>query len=67
MLFSSYIEEASTKLRNKNIEGIKVNGILVQILRFATDITKIIDNEDDIVRMLYNLDKTLKTRKRTTI
>lgn len=37
-----------------------MNGILVQMLRFAGDIAMISDSEENLERMLINLDKTLK-------
>lgn len=43
-LFNLYIEKALKDLRDQNMGGIKVNGILVQPLRFADDIAMIADS-----------------------
>jgi len=47
-------------VREKNIGGIKVNGMLVQMLRFADDIAEIADIEEDLAYMLEKMNGTLK-------
>lgn len=54
-LFYFYTEEALKELREENIDG-----ILVQMLRFAVDIVTLADSEENLKKMLLNFDKTLK-------
>jgi len=44
-LFNLYVEETLKEVRKENIGGIKVNGMLVQMLRFADDIVVIAESE----------------------
>lgn len=59
-LFNLYIEEGLKDLGYEKIEGIEVNGMLVQVLCFADDITMIADSEENIERILQKIDNTLK-------
>lgn len=55
-----YLEEALNCQRYEYIRGLKVNSILVHMLRFADDIVKTADSGDIMERTLLSLDKTLK-------
>jgi len=47
-------------LREEHIGGIKIGGMLVQMLRFADDIATIADSEENLERMLHKMNNTLK-------
>jgi len=51
-LFNLYTEEALKEIRKENIEGVKIGGILVQMLRFADDNAVIGESEEHITNML---------------
>lgn len=59
-LFNLYIEEALKEIRKENNGGVKIGGILVQMLRFADDIAVIGESEEDITNMLEKINDTLK-------
>lgn len=59
-LFNLYIEEALKDLREEGIGGIKISGMLVQMLRFADDIAMIADSGKNLERMLQKMNNTLK-------
>lgn len=56
-LFNLYNEEALKDLKDEKVGGIKVNGIIVQMLDFSDDIAIKADSEESLERMLHNLDK----------
>lgn len=59
-LFNLYIDQALKYLKDENIEGIKIGGMLVRMLRFANDITMIADSEEILERMFQEMNGTLK-------
>lgn len=59
-LFNLYIDQALKYLKDENIEGIKIGGMLVRMLRFANDITMIADSEEILERMFQKMNDTLK-------
>lgn len=60
LLSNIYIEETLKEVRKENIGGVKIRGILVQMLRFADDIAEVRESEEDITNMN---DKMLWTEK----
>jgi len=59
-LFNLYVENTLKKLREKEIGGIKINGMLVKILRFADDISMIAESEDELGNMLTKMNDSCK-------
>ncbi|VVC45686.1 Reverse transcriptase domain [Cinara cedri] len=52
--------EALKDLKEEDIGGIKIGGMLVQMLRFADDIAMVADSEENLERMLQKMNNTLK-------
>jgi len=50
-----HLEEALNGQKYEYIRGLKVNSILVQMLRFADDIVKTVDSGDILERTLQKL------------
>ncbi|VVC32495.1 Reverse transcriptase domain [Cinara cedri] len=59
-LFNLYIEQVLKDLRYEDIKGIKIGGILVQMLQFAEDIAMIADSKENPEKMLQKMNNTLK-------
>lgn len=59
-LFNLYMEAALTELREKSIGGIRVNGMLIQMLRFTDDIAMIAGIEEDLGNMLIKMNDSSK-------
>jgi len=60
LLFNIYIEQTTIEC-NEYCTGIKVNGVRIEMLRFADDIAIIVQEEINLKRALENLDDILKS------
>ena len=60
LLFNVYIEQAINKCK-VYCTGIEVNGIRIEMLRFADDIAIIAQDEINLKRALESLDNILKS------
>jgi len=59
LLFNIYIEHAINECK-EYFTGIKVNGTIVPMLRFADDVAIIVQDEINLKRTLESLDDILK-------
>ncbi|KAF0761648.1 Retrovirus-related Pol polyprotein LINE-1 [Aphis craccivora] len=62
-LFNQYIENTLKQLREDEIGVIKINGMLVQMLRFADDIAFIAESEEVLGNMLTKMNDSCKEYK----
>jgi len=66
LLFDIYIEQATNECK-EYCTGIKVNGVRIQVLRFADDIAIIAQEETNLKRALESLDDILKNNYKMKI
>ena len=66
LLFNIYIEQAINDCK-EYCTGVKVNGVRIEMVRFADDIVIIAQDEIDLKRTLENLDDILKSNYRMKI
>ena len=66
LLFNIYTEQDINECK-KYCTGIKVNGVRIQMLRFADDVAIIVQDEIHLKRALENLDDILKSNYKIKI
>ena len=59
-LFNIYMEEAIREAQEIGLNGIKINGDEINMLRFADDIAIIAENQDDLQRSINAMDQALQ-------
>jgi len=59
MLFNLYIEEVMKELRIEVKQGVRIGGETINALRFADDIAFCAETEDDLQKILTNVNKIL--------
>ena len=66
LLFNIYIEQAINECK-EYCTGVKVNGVRIQMVRFADDIVIIAQDEINLKRALESLDDILKSNYKMKI